>query len=51
VIEAVELPGPGFAVGLQWHQERFADTGHAGLGIFRAFVAACRRGDAPAAAT
>ena len=42
VIEAVELDGPGFALGLQWHQELFAGTDHPGNAIFAGFVAACR---------
>lgn len=41
VIEAVELEGPGFALGIQWHQELFAGTDHAGDRIFAGFVKAC----------
>ncbi|CAN5872133.1 gamma-glutamyl-gamma-aminobutyrate hydrolase family protein [soil metagenome] len=41
VIEAVELDGPGFALGLQWHQELFVGTDHPGSAIFAGFVAAC----------
>ncbi len=41
VIEAVELEGPGFALGIQWHQELFAGTNHPGNAIFAGFVAAC----------
>ncbi len=41
VIEAVELDGPGFALGIQWHQELFAGTHHPGNRIFAGFVAAC----------
>ena len=37
VIEAVELPGDGWTVGVQWHPEV-----HAGLPLFSAFAAACR---------
>ncbi|MDP3634646.1 gamma-glutamyl-gamma-aminobutyrate hydrolase family protein [Phenylobacterium sp.] len=43
VIEAVELDGPGFAIGVQWHQELFAGADHPGNAIFRGFVAACAR--------
>ena len=43
VIEAIELPSRTFAVGLQWHQERFAGTGHPGNRVFDALVATCRR--------
>lgn len=42
VIEAVEIPERTFAIGLQWHQERYAGMAHAGNGVFRAFVAAAR---------
>ena len=41
VIEAVELPGPGFALGIQWHQELFVGTDHPGNRIFQGFVDAC----------
>jgi putative glutamine amidotransferase len=40
VIEAIEIPDRRFALGLQWHQERYAGTKHAGRGVFAAFVAA-----------
>ena len=43
VIEAIEIPERGFAIGLQWHQERYAGTDHKGNGAFRAFVAAAAR--------
>jgi putative glutamine amidotransferase len=36
VVEAVELPGRTWVVGVQWHPEA-----HAGEGLFAAFVAAC----------
>ena len=42
VIEAIELTDRSFALGLQWHQERYADQEHRGNAVFRAFVAACR---------
>lgn len=41
VIEAIEVPGRGFALGLQWHQERFAGSNHAGNRVFRGFIEAC----------
>jgi putative glutamine amidotransferase len=40
VIEAIEVPSRTFALGLQWHQERFAGTDHPGNHVFRAFVEA-----------
>jgi putative glutamine amidotransferase len=40
VIEAIEIPAYRFALGLQWHQERYAGTTHAGHGVFEAFIAA-----------
>ena len=42
VIEAIELRGCPFAIGLQWHQEAFAGTPHPGNAVFDAFVAACQ---------
>lgn len=42
VVEAIELTGRTFAIGLQWHQERYAGTDHPGNAVFQAFVAACR---------
>lgn len=41
VIEAIEIEGLQFALGVQWHQERFAGMEHEGNGIFDAFVQAC----------
>jgi putative glutamine amidotransferase len=41
-IEAVEISGRRFALGVQWHQELFADQDHAGNGVFRGLVEACR---------
>lgn len=41
VIEAIELPNRAFAIGLQWHQERYAGSEHPGNAVFQAFVAAC----------
>ena len=43
VIEAVEIPGRAFAVGLQWHQEAFAAEDHPGNAVFAGFVRACQR--------
>ncbi len=43
VIEAIEIPGRRFALGLQWHQERYAGREHRGRGVFRAFIDAARR--------
>ncbi len=42
VIEAIEIPGQTFAMGLQWHQERFIGTDHPGNQVFQAFVEASR---------
>jgi len=40
-IEAIELPGHPFAIGLQWHQELLAGKEHPGDAIFRGLVCAC----------
>ncbi len=40
VIEAVERPGGGFCIGVQWHPEMIADAGTAHFALFEAFVAA-----------
>jgi len=42
VIEAIELPGQRFALGLQWHQEKYAGKAHPANAVFEAFVAACQ---------
>ncbi|MGJ8528390.1 gamma-glutamyl-gamma-aminobutyrate hydrolase family protein [Maritalea sp.] len=42
IIEAIELPAFRFALGIQWHPERLADTDHPGDQIFSAFVDICR---------
>ncbi len=44
LVEAVELPGTGFCLGVQWHPERMG--GEHAENLFRAFVRACddRRG-------
>ena len=41
VIEAIEMPGHRFAIGLQWHQELLAGKEHPGDAVFRSFVSAC----------
>ncbi|KAB0680017.1 gamma-glutamyl-gamma-aminobutyrate hydrolase family protein [Aureimonas leprariae] len=42
-IEAVSVPGArGFALGVQWHPEYFAETDQHSAAIFRAFGDACR---------
>ncbi len=40
IVEAVEIPGRRFAIGVQWHQERLAGEDHPGNRLFAAFVAA-----------
>ena len=42
VIEAIEIPDRRFALGLQWHQERYAGTRHRGRGVFQALIDASR---------
>ena len=42
VIEAIEVPSQTFALGIQWHQERYVGCNHGGNRIFHAFVEACR---------
>ncbi|MBV8567335.1 MAG: gamma-glutamyl-gamma-aminobutyrate hydrolase family protein [Methylobacteriaceae bacterium] len=41
IIEAIEIASQRFAVGLQWHQEAFAQDAHPGNAVFAAFVHAC----------
>ena len=41
VVEAIEAPGDAFAVGVQWHPEKLADS--ASSGLLRALVAASRQ--------
>ena len=38
-VEAIELAGAGFALGVQWHQE-LLEPDHPGAGVFRGLVAA-----------
>jgi putative glutamine amidotransferase len=40
-IEAIELPGHPFAIGLQWHQELLSGREHPGDAVFRGLVGAC----------
>jgi putative glutamine amidotransferase len=40
VIEGIEVPGPGFAVGVQWHPEAFWDHGRRFQPLFAALVEA-----------
>ena len=43
VIEAVELEGDGFVVGVQWHPEELVDIKDAlNLAIFESFIKACK---------
>lgn len=42
IVEAIEISGQTFAIGVQWHQERYAGTAHPGNRLFAAFVAAAR---------
>jgi putative glutamine amidotransferase len=41
VVEAIEIPGRRFAIGVQWHQE-LLPADHAGQRIVEAMVSACR---------
>lgn len=40
IIEAIELPDQKFAIGVQWHQEKFCREDHPGNALFDAFIAA-----------
>jgi len=42
VVEAIEIPAQSFAIGLQWHPEKFQPDDHPGARIFEAFVEAAR---------
>ncbi|HEY8571612.1 gamma-glutamyl-gamma-aminobutyrate hydrolase family protein [Phenylobacterium sp.] len=41
-VEAIELPGARFALGVQWHQELHA-ADHPGEALFRGLIDACER--------
>ena len=41
IVEAIEAPGSGFVIGVQWHPERMWERDEHQFGLFRAFVAAC----------
>ncbi len=43
VIEAIEVPARSFAIGLQWHPEKFGMTDHPGSRVFDAFIQATGR--------
>ncbi len=45
VIEGIEHPTAPFLVGVQWHPENLAPSSEQMLGLFRAFVEACRHTD------
>ncbi len=40
IVEAIEVTSSSFAIGLQWHQELFADADHPGNAVFRGLVEA-----------
>ena len=42
LIEAVELPGTTFCMGVQWHPERLPVDNSSSKAIFKAFIASCR---------
>ena len=42
VIEAAELPGHPYFLGVQWHPERLWDHSQAHMNLFKSFVDACR---------
>ena len=42
IVEAVEIPGRRFAIGIQWHQERLLGQDHPGDRLFQAFVEAAQ---------
>jgi putative glutamine amidotransferase len=41
IVEAIEVRSHPFAVGIQWRQELFAGSGHAGNAIFAGLILAC----------
>jgi len=43
VVEAIEIPSQSFAMGLQWHPERFDPADHPGTRMFDAFISAARK--------
>ena len=44
IIEAIEKPDyPNFFLGVQWHPEYLWDRDEASMGLFQAFVDACKR--------
>jgi len=47
LVEAVELPGHVFALGVQWHPEALAPRDPVMRGLFEAFVEAARRDEKP----
>lgn len=42
IVEAIELPGAGFVLGVQWHPEGLVPGDAAAMSLFRSFVGACR---------
>lgn len=40
IVEAIEVVSSAFAIGLQWHQELFAEAAHPGNAVFRGLVEA-----------
>lgn len=38
IIEAIEIPGQRFAIGIQWHQELLVDQNHPGNSLFKGLV-------------
>jgi len=42
IVEAIEVIDHRFAIGLQWHQEKFSQINHPGQAVFKGFVNACQ---------
>lgn len=42
-IEAIELQGHPFAIGVQWHQEQYQGSNHPGNSLFEAFIVAASK--------
>ncbi len=42
IVEAVEIPGQRFAIGIQWHQELLTSQDHPGNRLFQGLVEAAR---------